>query len=76
MSTTPTIDPILSLEEARQHLRLSNGSFAAIRPTLPVVVLGKRRRGIRLSDLQAWIAARLERAPASSPPAAPSQDQR
>lgn len=65
MSDLPAI---LTLDEARKYLRLSSGSFAAIRPTLPVIVLGARRRGIRLSDLQAWLNAHLERAP--------SQDQR
>lgn len=67
MSDLP-IDPILNLEEVRtNYLRLSNGAFAAIRSTLPVIRLGTRRRGIRLSDLQAWLNARLECVPGSHP---------
>ena len=53
------IDPILSLEELRRdHLRMSPSAFRAIRPTLPVISIGLRRKGVLLSEFRRWLDAR------------------
>lgn len=55
-----SLDRILPLRAAARDYLGNPGQklLTEILKTLPVVQLGRRRRGVRLSDLTAWIEAR------------------
>jgi len=56
-------DPVLSFQYIWNDLAIAKPTFfRSIRPTLPIVEISERRRGVRLSDYLKWKAARV-RAP-------------
>jgi hypothetical protein len=56
-------ETLIPITEVRRILGVSPGVFyGQIRPTLKVVVLSHKRRGVRLGDLRRWMAERQEQA--------------
>jgi predicted exporter len=59
------LDPVVGLEKVRRSLDLSKAAFYGGTDSpyrqLPIVELSQRRRGVRLSDLERWLAARTRR---------------
>src|SRR5262249_4722002 len=58
----PDLDPVLGMETIRRTMGVSKATFyGEIAPTLPVITLSARRRGVRRTDYEAWLAARARR---------------
>lgn len=55
------IDRVLTFAEVRELLGVSKGQLSSpdgILASVPVISLGARRRGVRASAVEAWLAAR------------------
>ena len=58
-------EPVYGLEVIRRSLGLSKAGFYGSPDgpyrTLPIIALSERRRGVRKSDYETWLAARTRR---------------
>jgi len=63
LSKSIELDPVLDFQYIMEDLGVSKSTFfRSIRPTLPVVEISDRLRGVRQSDYSVWKGARV-RAP-------------